>query len=302
MLTSLQPQDLPEAELENLSDYIELLYEDKEQKITASTQILTLARNPENLEALLSNNTLLGALARVLREDWKKSTELAANIIYIFFCFSAFKQFHQIIIDYKIGGLCLQVVEYELNKTETWLTELENYKNLDKESSASGGHTNSAENTVYQKYKAKFDTAIVTGDHLLRVALYLLLNIAEDHRIQMKMKQKGINKILIDCLSQPRSDEVQILVVSFLKRLTLFIENVTEMAKLGIVKKIEKLLRFGGFQREIGLKRTQKSPPKNPSEKSKPLLRYSTRRPSVPINATPTKFILPHQPSPRHAR
>lgn len=30
----------------------------------------------------------LGALARVLREDWKQSVELATIIIYIFFCFS----------------------------------------------------------------------------------------------------------------------------------------------------------------------------------------------------------------------
>lgn len=30
----------------------------------------------------------LGALARVLREEWKQSIELATIIIYIFFCFS----------------------------------------------------------------------------------------------------------------------------------------------------------------------------------------------------------------------
>ena len=35
-----------------------------------------------------SLETALGALARVLREDWKQSVELATNIIYIFFCFS----------------------------------------------------------------------------------------------------------------------------------------------------------------------------------------------------------------------
>lgn len=30
----------------------------------------------------------LGALARVLREDWKQSVDLATTITYIFFCFS----------------------------------------------------------------------------------------------------------------------------------------------------------------------------------------------------------------------
>ncbi|KAH3798889.1 hypothetical protein DPMN_152492 [Dreissena polymorpha] len=38
--------------------------------------------------------TVVSALARVLRDDWKKSSELATNIIYIFFCFSSFTQFH----------------------------------------------------------------------------------------------------------------------------------------------------------------------------------------------------------------
>lgn len=39
-------------------------------------------------ECLFSVETALGALARVLREDWKQSVELATNIIYVFFCFS----------------------------------------------------------------------------------------------------------------------------------------------------------------------------------------------------------------------
>lgn len=32
--------------------------------------------------------TVLGALARVLREEWKQSVDLATTIIYVFFCFS----------------------------------------------------------------------------------------------------------------------------------------------------------------------------------------------------------------------
>lgn len=36
----------------------------------------------------VSIEAALGALARVLREDWKQSVELATIIIYIFFCFS----------------------------------------------------------------------------------------------------------------------------------------------------------------------------------------------------------------------
>lgn len=86
------------------------------------------------------------------------------------------------------------------------------------------------------------EVALANGDQLLRVTLYLLLNISEEVRIQMKMRQKGIIKILIECLKQDRSEEVQILVVSFMKRLSLFIENITEMAELGVVKHLDKLI------------------------------------------------------------
>lgn len=75
--------------------------------------------------------TVIGALARVLREDWKKSTELATNIIYIFFCFSSFTQFHGVIMHFKIGALCMNILEHELKKYDLWNDELQKKKKLD---------------------------------------------------------------------------------------------------------------------------------------------------------------------------
>lgn len=74
---------------------------------------------------------MIGALARVLREDWKKSTELATNIIYIFFCFSSFTQFHGVIMHFKIGALCMNILEHELKKYDLWNDELQKKKKLD---------------------------------------------------------------------------------------------------------------------------------------------------------------------------
>lgn len=85
------------ANINNLDDYIELLYEEIPAKVRGSALILQLARNPDNLEELSQNETLLGALSRVLREEWKVSIDLCTNIIYVFFCFSTFSQFHPII-------------------------------------------------------------------------------------------------------------------------------------------------------------------------------------------------------------
>ncbi len=71
---------------------------------------------------------VVGALARVLREDWKRSTELATNIIYIFFCFSSFSQFHGVVSHFKVGALCMGIIEHELKKYDLWKEELQKKK------------------------------------------------------------------------------------------------------------------------------------------------------------------------------
>jgi len=60
------------------------------------------------------------------------------------------------------------------------------------------------------------------------VAYYLLLNLAEDLKVEMKMKNKGCIKMLVKSLDR-ENFELLILVVSFLKKLSIFVENKTEM-------------------------------------------------------------------------
>ncbi|XP_017772708.1 PREDICTED: kinesin-associated protein 3 [Nicrophorus vespilloides] len=117
--------DQEKANINNLTEYIELLYEGIPEKVKASMAILVLAREPDNLESLSKNETLLSALTRVLREDWKKSIVLCTNLIFIFFCFSTYSCFHNVILQYKIGSLCMNVIGYELQRYEDWKLQLE---------------------------------------------------------------------------------------------------------------------------------------------------------------------------------
>ena len=57
---------------------------------------------------------------------------------------------------------------------------------------------------------------------------YLLLNLAEDAKVEMKMKNKGIASMLVQLLERDNVD-LLILVVSFLKKLSIFMENKAEM-------------------------------------------------------------------------
>uniref|UniRef100_A0A8D0HGN9 Kinesin associated protein 3 n=1 Tax=Sphenodon punctatus TaxID=8508 RepID=A0A8D0HGN9_SPHPU len=222
------------ANINDMDEYIELLYEDIPDKVRGSALILQLARNPDNLEELLLNETALGALARVLREDWKQSVELATNIIYIFFCFSSFSQFHGLITHYKIGALCMNIIDHELKRHELWQEELTKKKKADI-------LPNQSLKKDYEKTFKKYQGLVVKQEQLLRVALYLLLNLAEDTRTELKMRNKNIVHMLVKALDRDNF-ELLILVVSFLKKLSIFMENKNDMVEMDIVEKLVKMV------------------------------------------------------------
>ena len=65
--------------------------------------------------------------------------------------------------------------------------------------------------------------------YIYLVGFYLLLNLAEDLQIERKMKNKGIIEMLVRILERVHNKDLLLLVVSFLKKLSVFIENVVDM-------------------------------------------------------------------------
>lgn len=236
-LKNSESSDLEEiATLLNIDVYTELLYEDITEKIRASALVLQLSRNPDNLGHLASNEILLGAITRVLREDGRKSIDLSTNIVYIFFCFSTFSQFHHVIAHFKIGSLCMDLIDYELKRHEQWTEDLAKKRHIldsDKE--------NVILKRDYEKSLKKFQGLVKKQDQLLRVSFYLLLNIAEDTKVEMKMVNRGIIQLLIRSLDR-ELPELLILVISFLKKLSIFVENKNEMMEHCIAEKIAHLV------------------------------------------------------------
>ncbi|XP_048063075.1 kinesin-associated protein 3a isoform X4 [Megalobrama amblycephala] len=236
-LTPFEGMELDEeANINSIDDYVELLYEDIPEKIRGATLILHLARNPDNLEELLQNETALGALARVLREDWKQSVDLATTIIYVFFCFSSFSQFHGLITHYKIGALCMSIIEHELKRYDLWQDELQK-----KKKAGDDDPDNQNLKKEYEKALKKYHGLLTKQEQLLRVALYLLLNLSEDTRTELKMRNKNIVHLLVKTLDRD-SEELLVLVVSFLKKLSIFLENKNDMAEVDTVEKLAKLV------------------------------------------------------------
>jgi Kinesin-associated protein (KAP) len=113
--------------MEQVDDYLELLYEvsgatskskSKTKKddgdaisaqVKGTAMIRKLCRVVMNLEQLIQNGTVMGALTRVFQEDFKKSPELSFNILRIFLAFSNFMEMHGLMANYRIGLLTMKV-------------------------------------------------------------------------------------------------------------------------------------------------------------------------------------------------
>lgn len=240
-----------DASIDDLDSYMEKLYElDIREKKNGTFMIMQLARTPENLEMLISNgNTtyscflylfsplflkrnfrifffrsepLLGALSRVLKDDGKNSMDLVINILYVFYSFSHFSQFHQVIMTYNVGSIVLKTVEYEEQRYQELQRKLR--------------EPNSTPSDV-KKINAMFHKQ----EKLLYVCFHILLNLAEDVNVELKMKKRNIIPCLIKTFNR-QNEDLLILVVTFLKKLSIFQENKNEMVECGIVEDLKNLV------------------------------------------------------------
>ena len=84
------------------------------------------------------------------------------------------------------------------------------------------------------------------------VSLFLLLNLAEDTRTELKMRNKNIVHMLVKTLER-EDQELLVLVVSFLKKLSIFLENKNDMVRERgrEARKVDLLLILRGFTQQM---------------------------------------------------
>lgn len=90
--------------------------------------------------------------------------------------------------------------------------------------------------------KRKLKTLSKRQEQLLRVAFYMLLNIADNVKVEEKMHKKDIVGLLIGAMERHSNIDLLILIVSFLQKLSIFVENKNAMASKGIIEKLAPLL------------------------------------------------------------
>nr|CAG4641607.1 EOG090X049M [Eurycercus lamellatus] len=212
-----------QASMTKLDTYVELLYEEVEGKIRGTSLILQLAKQNDNLQDLSKNESLIGALYRVLREDGRKHYALAINITFTFFYFATFSTFHPVLTRFKVGSLLMEIVRWELQRFDQWETELKS------------GHFEQ------DGLHRKIQTALLQQTLLIRTSFYVLLHLSEDPTVEDKMRKKGIVSLLIRTLQRKHLhssvNELNYLVLTFLQKLSIFGENKDEMVQQGVIEK-----------------------------------------------------------------
>ena len=178
-----------------------------------------------------------------MREEWRSSIDLTTNIIYIFFCFSTFSQFHPVILNHKIGSQVLDILQYEVSRYNQWSGDLnKRQKSLESVMKTSKEESDlEREKSEMETLKDKFTNFVSKQEQTLRVSIYLLLNLSEDVKVEEKMKRRGVSNYLVQLLTRT-NDELLILVISFLKKLSLYTENKDAMVSCNVVEKLSPLL------------------------------------------------------------
>ena len=223
--------------IDDLDTYLECMYDSVLEKVEATGKIAELAGRTEDLETLIMHEPLIGALARVLREDGKKSIELATNILTVFFAISNFSQFHQVVLQNQIGDMTMKLIDLEIQRAE-YLEKQEGGSIALLTSKAWAKKQNGG---VLSDKQERVLNIIFKQDRFFYITFYLLLNISEDVSIEKKMRKRSIVTYLSSMLRR-NNVELLILSVTFLKKLSIYKENKEEMVQCSIVEKLSKFV------------------------------------------------------------
>ena len=134
---------------------------------------------------------LLDILSRTLRDEHKKNMELSIYLLTFFESFSYYNEFHQFLIQQSIGEICLSIIDWNFMKYEYRKDEMIRWSSSD-----------SISKIEYQKAMDKFLFLVRKQDRILYMAFMILLHLAEDTKIEVKMVKKDSVGFLIKNLGR----------------------------------------------------------------------------------------------------
>jgi len=137
----------------------------------------------------------------------------------------------------------VKIIEYEIKRYKARVNEYTKTAQLVKQTQ----QTPSADTDLkelqnnFRKEEKRLSVTIKKQEKVLFVTFHILLNLAEDLKIERKMKKRRIVPLLVSMLERNNPDLLYI-VLSFLKKLSVFGSNKDDMLELDIMKKLNRFI------------------------------------------------------------
>ena len=227
------PQELSSVNIEEIEKYVDLLYEQPEDKIKGARFLLYLIQNPNNMYIIKEDQEkLLDVISRTLRDEHKKLLELSIYLIYFFYAFSQYQIFHPLLLHRSVGEICMGIIDYNLLKYDYRKDELIHLCT-----------SNKVTPKEYQVALDKFLFLVRKQDRLLTKAFQILHRLAEDPKVEVKMVKKGIVNLLLKNMGRININ-LLLEVLLFLKKLSIIQVNKDAMIKGKIFEKMMKVFEI----------------------------------------------------------
>lgn len=221
-------EELQNSDISELNKYLDCFYEESfPTKVKGARMILYLSLEPNNLYEMLYNENFLNVVSRTLRENHNIHSEFCIHLLCFFYGLSAYKNFHEILTNYEIGGACLTIIDFQLKKYT-----------VRKE-----GLSLKLESPDFAKELEKFTFMIRKQDRILKLAFGLLLNLADNLKVERVLAKKEIATLLIKFLDRSNIN-LLVIILLFLKKLSIYEVNKNEIVKNNIVGQLTKLLGY----------------------------------------------------------
>ncbi|CAK0868076.1 unnamed protein product, partial [Prorocentrum cordatum] len=207
---------LPRASIGEMDEYAEDLYEEStDLKAAAARRLLRLCLEPSELSAVAENSSVLGALSRELRENAKRSHELAAAITGVFLCLAHFTHFHRSLAHHQVPEASLRVLEYEAKRR---LALQKEHRQAQKQVADRGDGAGPEASKALRREEKWHQDVMERLDRVTLLCLLLLRDLCQDTRVEASLVRQNLCRLLPPLLARP-GEELLLATLGFLHKL-----------------------------------------------------------------------------------
>ena len=196
------------------------LYSGKEEKVSATRDLLSICKKIDNLNILVQHEPIMSAMSRLIGDDSICSSDLTFNLGRICLAISSVRKHHKLLSKHGIGSLIISVVQLEVKRKNLLMNS--DYPGV------TGG---------------EISVGTRRNDNILYVYLSILAEFSVDMSTFQKMLKRDITPLLLSCVTTA-SRECLYVVLLLLKRASMYEEEVMIMKDWEQVNLVETFVKL----------------------------------------------------------